>query len=119
MNYEVRNRQFNSSLLLALTVDGSAVQADFEATGLDNGLYVATIKKLGAVFTIKLNKALGRPPIVLTQAITLDCVVRQTIGTSLTEIVLTTYTLAGAGGTGDEDFSVLIFGTEEIVEGGK
>lgn len=119
MNYEVRNRQFNSSLVLALAVDGATVGASFSNAGLDGGQYVATIKKAGAVFTIRLNKALGRHPLVLVHPITLNCVVRETLSSSLTDIVLTTYDLAGGAGAGTEDFMVLIFGTEEIVEGGR
>jgi hypothetical protein len=119
MNYEVRNRQFNSSLVLALAVDGSDVGATYSNAGLDGGQYVATIKKSGAVFTIKLNKALGRRPLVIVHPVTLDCVVRETLSSSLTEIVLTTYSLAGGAGSGNEDFLVFIFGTEEIVEGGR
>ena len=119
MNYEVRNRQFNSSLMVAIAVDGATVGAAFGTNGLDGGQHVCTIKKAGSTFTIRLNKAFGRHPIVLAQAVTLDCVVRETLSSSLTDIVLDTYTLAGAGGTGNEDFLVFIFGTEEIVEGGR
>lgn len=120
-NYELRNRQFTSALVAVLTVDGSDVTADFAPTGLDNGLHVAKIKKAGAVFTIQLNKALGMTPQVFIQPHTLDCVVRPTNVSSWTkrEIELTAYSLAGGAGSGNEDFTVWVFGTEGIVEGGR
>ena len=117
-NYEVKNRQFNASVLAVLTVDGSSVGASFGADGLDNGQHIATIKKAGAVFTIRLRKTFGMTPQVLIQEQTLDCQARVT-SSDKKDIEITTYTLAGGAGAGTEDFTVWLFGTEGITEGGR
>lgn len=120
-NYEVTNRQFPSALIAAITVDGSSVGATYGTDGLDNGQHICTIKKSGAVFSVRLNRALGLVPQVVTQPITLDCVVRKTTGAAwtFTDMEFTTYDLAGGAGSGNEDFTLLIFGTEGIYEGGR
>ena len=120
-NCEVGNRQFTSADILVLTVDGSDVAADYSSDGLDCGQHVAEIKKSGAVFSIRFNKSFGRVPQMLAQPITLDCQVRKTTGVAWgkRDIEVTTYGLAGGAGSGNEDFTLFIFGTEGIVEGGR
>jgi hypothetical protein len=117
-NYLVENRQFTHALIAGFTVDGSAVGTSYAKTGLDNGQHIGTVKKASNVFTIKLNKNLGLVPQVFIQEHTLDCVARVT-AKSRSEIQITTYVLAGTAGTGNEDFSVFVYGTEGVIEGGR
>jgi hypothetical protein len=117
-NYLVENRQFTHALLAAVTVDGVSVGASYAATGLDNGQHIATIKKAVNVHTIKWNKSFGLVPQFFIQAHTLDCVPRVTASDRQT-VEVTLYTLAGAAGTGDEDYTLFVFGTDGIVEGGR
>lgn len=118
-NYGVRTRQFTSSLIAVLTVDGAAVGASYASTGLDNGQHIAEVKKVGSTFTFKFRRPMGLVPQAIAQPITVDCVVRPSGTWTRDELEFTTYTLAGAGGAGTEDFTVLVFGTEGVIEGGR
>ena len=114
-------RQFLEGLIAVLEVDGSDVTTSYAKTGLDRGMHIATIKKgAGAdsnLVTIKLNSPLGLAPSVLIQEITLDCVARLEKATTKQIIQIRTLELDGVTKEDDADFTVFIFGTEQIREG--
>jgi hypothetical protein len=118
----VGQRQFTTGLIGVLEVDGSEVTTTSAVTGLVKGQYLATVKKGSSadsnLVTITFNKPFGLVPSFLFQPKTLDCECREE-GTS-TKTVVTIRTLKStnlATQVNDADFSIFVFGTEDIREG--
>ncbi len=121
----VKAKQFLSADVLVLEVDGSEVSSSVaNGAGLvGGGKHIATaIKGTAAdanLVTITLNEPFGLAPHVLFQSKTLDCECRLEATPGLRSFQVRTLKSTDlTTGVNDADYTIFVFGTREIREGG-
>lgn len=118
----VGQRQFRESLLYVLEIKGADVTTSFAKAGLVKGKHIADVKKGTSgdanLVTIRFNSPFGLAPSFFFQPKTLNCECREEGTSTKTQVTIRTLQSTNLStGVNDADFSVFVYGTEDIREG--